>query len=477
MSFLIKVFQIIKYYTRCSLGGNVYLHQFNASNRRELFIKKYLVTILLILGLTVSLSVLSASATTVNSNSTGSSINNVTTKTIQQTTVSNTKTTASTSKTSVSTTNTKTIKVLVYRGSGSIQSCVSGVINGLHYSNSKNLAPGYKFSVGTTRTITSKTLAGYDVLVIPGGTSGLYYIKHVDGNAIKKFVSSGHGYVGICAGAYSGSKHVDGLYNAWGVAPHVYSKHVSHEGNLLVTTSNTVSALLGSSKTLTLAHYNGPAMYSKGGSVVTFATYADNKIGYKGLKAIVGDYYGKGRTVLSGPHPELQPTNLGLLARMVLWSAHVDKIQQNFAVSSINPSNGANYVAANKQIVVKFTESIKLANNNIQLKTNTGNSVAITTSVSGNTLTVSHPLLSRGIKYILTIGNGAVVSTSGKSLTSYSPSFTVSSLTIAQLKDGIKRTQVFIAKNKRLPNYVSYGKLHISIANFKEIISAYGLKI
>lgn len=450
------------------IGGNVCLHQFNASNRRELFIKKYLVTILLILGLTVSLSVLSASAATVNSNSTGS--NTITTKNVSQTTVS-------ASKTAVSATSTKTIKVLVYRGSGSIQSCVSGVINGLHSSNSKNLAPGYKFSVGTTRTITSKTLAGYDVLVMPGGTSGLYYIKHVDGNAIKKFVSSGHGYVGICAGAYSGSKRVEGLYNAWGVAPHVYSKHVSHEGNLLVTTSNTVSALLGSSKTLTLAHYNGPAMYSKGGSVVTFATYADNKIGYKGLKAIVGDYYGKGRTVLSGPHPELQPTNLGLLARMVLWSAHVDKIQQNFAVSSINPSNGANYVAANKQIVVKFTESIRLANNNIQLKTSAGNPVAITTSVSGNTLTISHPLLSMGIKYILTIGNGAVVSTSGKSLTSYSPSFTVSPLTMAQLKDGIKRTQAFIAKNKRLPNFVSYGTLHISIANFKEIISAYGLKI
>jgi len=418
----------------------------------------------------VSLSVFSASAANVSSNSTGSSINTLTTKNISQTTVS-------TSKTSVSTTKTKTVKVLIYSGSGSIKSCVSGVINGLHYSNSKNLVPGYKFSCGTTRTINSKILSGYNVLVMPGGSSGLYYIKNVDGNAIKKFVSSGHGYVGICAGAYSGSKYVSGLYNAWGLAPHVYCKHVSHEGTLLVKTSNSVSALLGSSQTLTLAHYNGPAMYSMGGSVVTFANYADNKTGYKGFKAIVGDYYGSGRTVLSGPHPELQPTNSRLLAKLVLWSAHVDKIQQSFAVSSVSPSNGAVNVAANKQIVVKFTEAIKLANNNIKLKTSTGNSVAITTSVSGSTLSVTHPLLAKGVKYILTIGNGTVVSTSGKSLNSYSTSFTVSSLTMTQMKDGIKRVQAFKTKNNRLPNYVTFGTQQILIANFIEIISAYGLKI
>ena len=449
----------------------------NASNRRELFIKKYLVTVLLIFGLTVSLSVLSASAATVNSNTNSSSINTLSSKNISQSTVSTAKTTASTSKTAVSTTKVKTIKVLIYSGSGSIRSCVSGVINGLHYSNSKNLVPGYKFSCGTTRTINSKTLAGYNVLVMPGGTHGSDYIKNVDGNAIKKFVSSGHGYVGICAGAYAGSKYVTGLYKGWGLAPHVYSKHVTHEGNLLVKTSNSASALLGASKTITLAHYNGPAMYTSGGNTLTFATYADSKTGYKGYKAIVGDYYGSGRTVLCGPHPELQPTYSSLLAKMMLWAAHVNKIQQNFAVSSVSPYNGAVNVAANKQIVVKFTESIKLAGSNITLKTSAGKSVAVSTSVSGSTLTVSHPLLSIGVKYILTFGSGTVVSSSGKSLNSFSTSFTVSPLTTTQMKDGIKRVQAFQTKYKRLPNYVSFGTQQIPIATFKEIISAYGLKI
>ncbi|UTB32064.1 MAG: BPL-N domain-containing protein [Methanobacterium sp. ERen5] len=426
--------------------------------------------------MTVSLSVLSASAANVNLNSNSTSINTLSTKNIPQT-VSTSKTTTSAAKATVSTTKVKTIKVLIYSGRGSINSCVSGVINGLHYSNSKNLVPGYKFSCGTTRTINSKTLAGYNVLVMPGGTSGLNYIKNVNGNAIKKFVSSSHGYVGICAGAYSGSKYVKGLYYGWGLAPHVYSHHISHEGNLLVKTSTSLPSLLGASKTLTLAHYNGPAMYTRGGNTVTFAYYVDNKTGHKGLKAIVGDYYGSGRTVLSGPHPELQPTNTSLLAKMVLWSAHVNKVQQIFAVSSVSPSNGAVNVAANKKITVKYTESVKLANSTINLKTSTGTSVPLTTSVSGSTITLSHPLLSIGVKYILSIASGTVVSSSGKTLNSYSSSFTVSPLTTDQMKEGIGRVQAFLTKNNRLPNYVSFGTMQIPIATFKEIIAAYGLKI
>jgi len=444
---------------------------FDASNWRGLFIKKYLVTLLLILGLTVSLSVYSASAATVSPNSTNSSIHTNTTKNVLQSSYKPTNTIK------VSATKVKTVKVLIYSGTGAIKSCVSGVINGLHYSNSKNLVPGYKFSCGTTRTISSKTLSGYNVLVMPGGTSGLNYLKNVDGSAIKKFVSSGHGYVGICAGAYSGSKRVEGLYNGWGLAPHVYCKHVTHEGNLLVTTSNSVSSLLGSSKTITLAHYNGPAMYTRGGNVVTFATYADSKTGYKGLKAIVGDYYGKGRTILSGPHPELQPTNSSLLAKMVLWTANVNKLPQSFAVSSTNPISGAVNVGANKIITVTYTNSVKFGNNNIQIKNSAGTKIPISTSITGSTLKISHSLFAKGVKYTIIIGSGSVLDLSGKALNSFSSSFTVSSLTTAQMKDGINRVRAFKTKNNRLPNFVTFGTKQILISNFKEIISAYGLKI
>ena len=445
---------------------------YNALYRRELFIKKYIITLLLILGLTMSLSVYGASAANTSSNTTASTINQVSTAS----NTSHTTTKTSTSK-AVSTTNTKTIKVLIYSGVGAINSCVSGVYNGLHSANTQHLVPGYVFSVKTTKTISSSTLSGFDVLVMPGGTSGITYIKYVDGNAIKKFVASGHGYLGICAGAYSGSKYVEGMYSGWGLAPHVYCKHVTHEGTLLVKTGSAVSGLLGSSQTIKLAHYNGPAMYTSGGNVVTFATYADSSTGYNGYKAIVGDYYGNGRTILSGPHPELQPTNLKLLSKLVLWLDKVDSLSTSIGVTSTTPSNKAVNVAANKVIAVNFNKAIQYGNKNIILKSSTGTVIPIKTSISGSTLTISHSLLSKGTKYILTLGSGSIMDMSGKSIGSYSMSFTVSSLTTTEMKNGISRVKAFIAKNNRLPTYVSFGTMQISIANFKEIISAYGLKI
>lgn len=50
-------------------------------------------------------------------------------------------------------------------------------------------------------------------------------------------------------------------------------------------------------------------------------------------------------------------------------------------------------------------------------------------------------------------------------------------LTLAQIKDGQNRAQVFYNKNNRLPNYVSYGTTKIPIASFQKILTAYGLKI
>ena len=173
--------------------------------------------------------------------------------------------------------------------------------------------------------ITSSILANYDLLVMPGGNSGYTYIHNtnsISSSAIKSFVSSGHGFLGICAGAYAGSKYVGGSgvsYNGWGIAPHVSSKVYNHEGNLNVSMTSSATQLLGSSGTLTLAHYNGPAMYGSG--YTTFASYAGGA--YNSFAAIVGDTYGNGRAVLSGPHPELSPTNYTLLDRLIVWAANV----------------------------------------------------------------------------------------------------------------------------------------------------------
>ena len=442
----------------------------------ELIIKKYLLFTALILGLSLSLGVYSASAAALgpadisNSNLTkyeGYS----STSTITQTKVN-----SSTSKSVSTTAPRKVIKVLIYNGNGAITSCVTGVKTGLNNANNNFLVQGYRFTYATTRTINSAVLSGYDVLVMPGGSSGKNYINTISGSAIKKFVANGHGYLGICAGAYSGSKYVSGMYSGWGVAPHVYCKHITHEGNLNVSILQSGSKLFGSTGTVTLAHYNGPVMYAYGGSIVTFATYTDNHIGYKGYGAIVGDYYVKGRAVLSGPHPELDPQNPSILSKLIAWAAHVT-VNNGLTVTSTSPVNGAVDVAANKVIKISFTKPVKFGSKWIELKNSNGTNVPINTIISGNMLTITHPLLSIGTRYIVLLHSGSLTDLAGKGIAVFSTSFRVSSITLEQMKDGIYRAQNFYNKNSRLPKYVTIGTRKILIAEFLEIAGAYGLKI
>ena len=57
------------------------------------------------------------------------------------------------------------------------------------------------------------------------------------------------------------------------------------------------------------------------------------------------------------------------------------------------------------------------------------------------------------------------------------PAAKVDGLTLAQVKDGLKRAQSFTLANGRLPNYVSYGSKQIPIAQFEQILTTEGLKI
>lgn len=219
-----------------------------------------------------------------------------------------------------------TIKVLIYNGVYSAPSCVSGIKTSLNSANSKKLTPGYNFTYGTSTRINQQTLNSYDVLVMPGGSSGYDYIhsSYIDGTAIKNFVKNGKGYLGICAGAYSAVYQVYDFYYGWGLASHVKADHPYHEGELTVKFTTKGQQVLNTTGTVTMAHYNGPAMYTSSPAMI-FATYADNIIDSNGMAAIVGDYYGNGRVVLSGSHPELDPQLPNVVAQMVVWAANKTK--------------------------------------------------------------------------------------------------------------------------------------------------------
>lgn len=194
------------------------------------------------------------------------------------------------------------VKILVYNGEHS----------GINSTNNLIKILKEKYDVSTTTKINSSVLSGKNIVVLPGGDGGYAYLQHfsdAEEKAIKDFVYNGGGYYGICAGAYLGSNIVyqgkGTLYSGLGVAPNVVAYAVEYIGKLNVKMKdNTVK---------TLTHYRGAAM--KGGDVL--AVYDDNKTGYYGYGDIVGDIYGKGKSVLCGSHPELDPKHPEIIYQII----------------------------------------------------------------------------------------------------------------------------------------------------------------
>jgi glutamine amidotransferase-like uncharacterized protein len=376
--------------------------------------------------------------------------------------------TASNTVKTVSTNPTKTIRVLIYNGNGAITSCVNGIKTALTSANNNNLVPGYYFTYATSTSITSSVLANYDLLAMPGGDSGKAYLSYVSQSAVRNFVSSGHGFLGICAGAYASSYYVGGSgvsYYGWGVAPHVSSKVYNHEGNLQVTMTTSASQLLGSSGTTTIVHYNGPAMYGSG--FTRFASYSSGT--YSGYAAIVGDTYGNGRSVLSGPHPELDPQNPTLIAKMIIWATNVTPTttSKTFTMSQISTAAKTvkTYVDSNNKLPsyvtisgtqITMAQFLNLVTSDL-LNVNRASTSAITlktvstpvktsTSVTaGNILKTEYLKLATNINSYFNTNNRA-------------PSYVSSSLGKISLGSAVylySKIMVYYAANNRLPSYVS----------------------
>ena len=194
-----------------------------------------------------------------------------------------------------------TTKILVYNGEHSGINCASNTVRILRQ----------KYTVNTTTQITAESLKGVNVLVLPGGDGGHAYLDHftdAEEKLIKDFVFNGGGYFGTCAGAYLGAKEVyrDGslLYKGLGIAPNINAYAVNYEGLTTVKIDG---------KIVTLAEYNGAAM--KGGRIL--GTFNDNNTGYYNYNAICADTYGKGKTVLCGPHPELAPEHPEIMYNII----------------------------------------------------------------------------------------------------------------------------------------------------------------
>ncbi len=145
-------------------------------------------------------------------------------------------------------------------------------------------------------------------------------------------------------------------------------------------------------------------------------------------------------------------------------------------ITAVNPASNT-IITNSKPIILTFNETIKPGSLWIELKDGK-TSIPIKKSVNGNTLIITpvNPLKT-SIKYNIVVHINSITDLSGNGNNPYTSLFTVSSLTLAQMKDGLNRAQIFYNEHDRLPTYVSFGSKKIVIIEFQKIIATQGLKI
>jgi glutamine amidotransferase-like uncharacterized protein len=245
------------------------------------------------------------------------------------------------------------VRVLIYGCDGA--SKTEDILASLERCNRERLIPGYEFKVtggwfDSNHKLDAAELKKHDVLVVPGGYLHKFP-RYWVADDVRGWVREGGGYVGICGGeilAIEGKVEGSffGSFEGLEIAPHVcrINPRWVGERNIRMTWAGT--SLLGLSGDQRVLHWNGSIMdYRKlppfGEKV--FALYTGNGLDleepdqgndiwnpdWDGAAAIIGDLYGKGRLILSGPHPEF-PSKEGkfqkprLIGAMVKWAYRDD---------------------------------------------------------------------------------------------------------------------------------------------------------
>ena len=142
-------------------------------------------------------------------------------------------------------------------------------------------------------------------------------------------------------------------------------------------------------------------------------------------------------------------------------------------VTTIDPSNNSVNVPTNKVIRVTFSEPIKAGTLSIGVKNAaTGAYVPITTSISGNTLTITlNSNLLKATSYYIILNAGSITDLAGNSLKSYTTKFTTDSTapTVKTVDPANKATNVAVNKVIKVTfsEPIKAGTLGVGIKNVK----------
>ena len=180
-------------------------------------------------------------------------------------------------------------------------------------------------------------LGQFDAVLFPGG-SGSVQGKALgeSGRAeVCRFIDSGGGYMGVCAGAYLALHNYD-----WGLKLLPFDSHDRKhwrrgKGTVVMETTAAAESILGLDprKSLEIHFAQGPLMVPATGSDLPepeVLCYFRSGIGIDGADpetmvdtpAIVAGRYGSGRVILFSPHPEKTTGLETLIERAALWGAN-----------------------------------------------------------------------------------------------------------------------------------------------------------
>jgi methionine-rich copper-binding protein CopC len=93
-------------------------------------------------------------------------------------------------------------------------------------------------------------------------------------------------------------------------------------------------------------------------------------------------------------------------------------------VKTIVPAKNSVNISRTNAITITFSEPVNVVKSKIQLKSSTGTSITISTSLSGKTLTITHSKLAKGTKYTLALNSGSITDKAGNKLSAYTDKFT-----------------------------------------------------
>ena len=227
----------------------------------------------------------------------------------------------------------KTVRVAVYAGPG------AATARGPVAAHVEDI-PGYAADLVSPEDIRAGKLAGYQLVIVPGGSGGGQAgALGEEGRAkVREFVKGGGGYVGICAGSYLASSSytwslnilaadvLDKAHWARGTGP-VGLKYSAPGKTFFGPPGDTVTIYYGQGPLLapkTVADKSVPAyeplavyegeIYSRGGATPGVM---------KGTTAAARGSYGAGRVFCFSPHPEKTDSDEArvMFRKAVEWAA------------------------------------------------------------------------------------------------------------------------------------------------------------